>query len=83
VGLLKKGLSVFRQRGGQNDAGGSIATAAVTDGRFCVKSQVGSKTEFFNSPTVSNSPQFLYCVTCTAQLSSPPVQADQCPGEPV
>ena len=53
MGLLKKGLSAFRQRGGQNDASGSSATAAVTDGRFCVKPQVGSKTGFFNSPTVS------------------------------
>ena len=52
VGLLKKRLSTFRQRGGQNDAGGSSAAAAVTDDRFCMRPQVGSKVGFLNSPSV-------------------------------
>jgi len=50
VGLLKEGLTTFRQRGGQNEASGSSSTAAVADGRSCVKPQVGSKMGFFNSP---------------------------------
>jgi hypothetical protein len=52
LGLLKKGLSAFHQRSGQNDAGASDATAAVADGRFYMKPQVGSKVGFLNSPTL-------------------------------
>jgi hypothetical protein len=53
VGLLKKGISAFRLRNGQNDAGASDATANVADGRFRVRLRPGSKVGFFNSPTVT------------------------------
>jgi hypothetical protein len=55
LGLLKKGLSAFHQRNGQNDAGASDATSAVADGRFRVGLRHGSKAGFFNSPAL---PQF-------------------------
>ena len=57
VGLLKKGLSVFRQRCEENDAGASDATAAVADDRFRVGFRPSSKAGLFNSPTVPDSPR--------------------------
>jgi len=56
LGLLKKGLSVFRQRCEENDAGVSDATAAVADDRFRVGLRPSSKAGLFNSPTVPSFP---------------------------
>jgi hypothetical protein len=53
AGLLKKGLSAFRQRNGQNDAGASDATATVADGRLRVGLRYSSRVGFFNSPTAT------------------------------
>jgi len=52
VGPLKKGLSEFHQRGGQNDAGASDATAVAADGRPRARLRPSSTVESLNSPNV-------------------------------